>query len=117
MLIIAKAYYTGIGLPSTKSMNYRKALDLFDKLLNASSENDAEGGYDSVTSRIVQEHEVLAYQAEIYLKGGCGVVSDPNRAGELYNEAAEAATAAMKGRLANKYFALAEEAWAECEEE
>ena len=36
--------------------------------------------------------------------------------GELYNEAAEEATAAMKGRLANKYFALAEEAWAQVEE-
>ena len=36
--------------------------------------------------------------------------------GELYNEAGEAATAAMKGRLANKYYALAEEAWAEIEE-
>ena len=33
-------------------------------------------------------------------------------AGDLYNEAAEEAMAAMKGRLANKYFALAEEAWA-----
>ena len=37
--------------------------------------------------------------------------------GELYNEAAEAAMAAMKGRLANKYYALAEEAWAQVEEE
>jgi len=35
--------------------------------------------------------------------------------GDLFTEAAEAATAAMKGRLANKYYALAEEAWAECE--
>lgn len=35
--------------------------------------------------------------------------------GELYTSAAEGATAAMKGRLASKYFALAEEAWAEVE--
>ena len=38
-------------------------------------------------------------------------------AGELYNEAGELAMAAMKGRLANKYYALAEEAWAQCEED
>ena len=36
--------------------------------------------------------------------------------GDLYNEAAEAAMAAMKGRLANKYFALAEECYGEVEE-
>ena len=38
-------------------------------------------------------------------------------AGDLYNEAAEGAMAAMKGRLANKYYALAEEAYAQVEEE
>lgn len=37
--------------------------------------------------------------------------------GDLYNEAAEAAMEAMKGRLANKYFVLAEEAYGEMEEE
>ena len=37
--------------------------------------------------------------------------------GELYTEAADGAMAAMKGRLANKYYALAEEAWAECPED
>ena len=37
--------------------------------------------------------------------------------GELYNEAADGAMAAMKGRLANKYYALSEEAWAECPDE
>jgi len=36
-------------------------------------------------------------------------------AGELYTEAAEAATLAMKGRIANKYYALAEEAWGQVE--
>ena len=37
--------------------------------------------------------------------------------GDLYNEAAEGAIAAMKGRLANKYYCLAEEAYALVEEE
>jgi len=34
-------------------------------------------------------------------------------AGDLYTEAAEAATAAMKGRIASKYYVLADEAWAQ----
>ena len=37
-------------------------------------------------------------------------------AGEMYTNAADAAMAAMKGRMANKYYALAEEAWAQVEE-
>ena len=41
----------------------------------------------------------------------------PVAAGELFTAAAEAAMAAMKGRLANKYFMLAEEAWAQVEDE
>jgi hypothetical protein len=32
--------------------------------------------------------------------------------GDLYNKAAEMATAAMKGRLAHKYYEAAEEAYA-----
>ena len=34
----------------------------------------------------------------------------------MYTNAADAAMAAMKGRMANKYYALAEEAWAQVEE-
>ena len=37
--------------------------------------------------------------------------------GDLYTQAAECATIAMKGRIANKYYALAEEAWAMCASE
>ena len=37
-------------------------------------------------------------------------------AGDYYNEAAEKAMEAMKGRLANKYYALSEEAYGMVEE-
>lgn len=37
-------------------------------------------------------------------------------AGDLYTQAAEAATEAMKGRLATQYYEKAEEAWAQMEE-
>ena len=37
------------------------------------------------------------------------------RAGELYSEAADCAMAAMNGRLANKFYMLAEEAWSNME--
>nr|XP_039268427.1 eukaryotic elongation factor 2 kinase-like isoform X2 [Styela clava] len=115
--IIAQAYHSGAGLPAELEKDFSSALHWYDKLLKASEENDAEGGYDAVTTRIAPKYQVKAAQAEIYLHGGHGVQADPNKAGELYNEAAEEATTAMKGRLASKYFMLAEEAWAQVEEE
>ncbi len=51
------------------------------------------------------------------LKGGFGLESDPSEAYSLYNEAAEKAMAFGKGRLANKYYELAEEASAACDAE
>ncbi|XP_076804356.1 eukaryotic elongation factor 2 kinase-like isoform X2 [Clavelina lepadiformis] len=117
MLNIAKAYHTAFGLPKAKSKDFSKALQWYEKLICEVHKHDAEGGYDCVLTRLAPRHEILAFQAQIHFEGGHGVTKDPNRAGEIYSEAAEAATAAMKGRLANKYFALAEEAWAEMEEE
>ena len=45
--------------------------------------------------------------------GGHGLTRDCQKAGEYYSQAAEAATAAMKGRLASRYYMLAEEVTAE----
>lgn len=54
--------------------------------------------------------------AEMYQKGGFGLERDPNRSGELYNDAGESAMNVMQGKLANKYYMLAEEVWAEIDE-
>jgi len=54
---------------------------------------------------------LLSRQAEIWLNGEASQ-KDSNRAGELFSKAAESATACMKGKLANKYYMMAEEAWA-----
>ena len=50
----------------------------------------------------------------MYQSGGYQLERDPNRAGEL---AAEVAMGTMKGKLANRYYMLAEEAWSEVEAE
>jgi elongation factor 2 kinase len=60
--------------------------------------------------------KLYARLAEIYREGGHGIERDPQKSGDLYNSAAEHAMAEMKGKLANKYFALAEEVWGELEE-
>ncbi|XP_037541169.1 eukaryotic elongation factor 2 kinase-like [Nematolebias whitei] len=59
---------------------------------------------------------LLAREAEMYQEGGHNLTADPQKAGDLFTEAAEAAMADMKGRLANQYYMKAEEAWALVEE-
>ena len=63
------------------------------------------------------DYAILSKMAELYRCGGLGLEKDPQKSGELYSEAAEAAMAAMKGKLANKFYMLAEEAWGEVPEE
>lgn len=58
---------------------------------------------------------LLARQAEIWLNGEAGQ-KDADRAGTLFSKAAESATMCMKGKLATKYYMLAEEAWAACDD-
>ena len=61
-------------------------------------------------------YAILARQAEILLMEGVdGVKKDPERSGDLYNMAAESAMACMKGKLANRYYMLAEEAYGQME--
>lgn len=62
-------------------------------------------------------YKLLARQAELYLSGGFGLEKDPSYSGELYSKAGDEAMAAMNGKLANKFYTLAEEAWAEVPEE
>ena len=63
------------------------------------------------------DHVILSRMAEVYRNGGYGLEKDPQKSGDLYTEAAEAAMNAMKGKLANKFYMLAEEAWAEVSED
>ncbi|XP_013394430.1 eukaryotic elongation factor 2 kinase isoform X1 [Lingula anatina] len=113
MLYMAKAYETGIGLGTERSRCFVEAIEFYGKALKM-TENDESGSFDSAMEE--PRHLILAKQAELYRQGGLNLEKDPLKSGELYNEAAEAAMEAMKGRLANKYYALAEEVWAECED-
>lgn len=61
------------------------------------------------------DYALLARLAEMHHKGGHGLAKDCQKAGEYYSEAAEAATAAMKGRMASRYYMLAEEASADAD--
>lgn len=47
--------------------------------------------------------------------GKFGLDTDYEKAGQYYQDAADLAMEEMKGKLANKYYMLAEEAWAHVE--
>ena len=59
------------------------------------------GCMESERAGAERSYVLIARQAEILLMED-GPNFDPNRAGELYNEAAEAAMEEMKGKLATK---------------
>merc|ERR1711970_548975 len=101
MLFLAKAFDCGLNLGTKRSQSYSKALKWYEVTVNV--------GVD-------KRYLVLARMAEIMLLDGLEC-KDVNKAGELYSEAAEAAMEEMCGKLANKYYALSEEAWAIEEEE
>ncbi|KAH9284714.1 Eukaryotic elongation factor 2 kinase [Echinococcus granulosus] len=105
------------GRPWAEAMSwYRKAIEnagfaVPGSACDADEGCDAEGNYDSAED-LSPVHRLLARLAEMYEVGGHGLQADPTMAGDLYTEAAESATQQMDGRLAAKYFELADEAYA-----
>ena len=65
MFLLAQAYHKGIGLPEGKSMNFKKAVECYQKLV-------ADGTEIGVTT-----FQLLEYQAEMWLEGGNGIEKDP----------------------------------------
>ena len=113
LVYVARAFDTGLNLPEGVARNPRKALEMYEAVCEA----DAAEGDSSLWGLDDAPYMLIARQAEMWLEGGEGLDKDPNKAGDLYNDAAEAAMNSMKGKLANKYYMLAEEAYGQCEEE
>ncbi|CAH1274476.1 EEF2K [Branchiostoma lanceolatum] len=113
MIYLANGYHTGIGLGTEREIDWVEATRWYSQAVSQSGE-DEEGCYDATMED--PAYVLMAKEAELYRQGGHGLERDPERAAELYNEAAEQAMAAMKGRLASKYFMIAEECWGEMEE-
>ena len=82
---LAKAFDSGCNLGS-RPRDLDQALRYYSEAVDAGAE---------------RSYVLIARQAEILLMED-GPNFDPNRAGELYNEAAEAAMEEMKGKLATK---------------
>nr|XP_046232912.1 eukaryotic elongation factor 2 kinase isoform X2 [Scatophagus argus] len=113
MIIVARAFDNGVDLPADRKQNWGEAIHWYDSALNM-TDYDEGGEFDGTQDE--PRYLLLAREAEMYQEGGHNLTADPQRAGDLFTEAAEAAMAAMKGRLANQYYMKAEEAWALMEE-
>ncbi|XP_023569188.1 eukaryotic elongation factor 2 kinase isoform X2 [Octodon degus] len=113
MILVARAFDTGQNLSPSRCRDWQEALLWYSTALET-TDCDEGGEFDGMQDE--PRHALLAREAEMLLGGGCGLEKDPQRAGDLYTQAAEAAMEAMKGRLANRYYEKAEEAWA-CVEE
>ncbi|KAM6352386.1 eukaryotic elongation factor 2 kinase isoform 7-T10 [Alca torda] len=113
MILVARAYDTSVNLGSDRVQDWKEALYWYNAALNM-TDYDEGGEYDGTQDE--PRYLLLAREAEMLMSGGFHLNKDPQRSGELYTEAAEAAMEAMKGRLANQYYQKAEEAWAMMEE-
>ncbi|NXP40983.1 EF2K kinase, partial [Leiothrix lutea] len=113
MILVARAYDTGVNLGADRAQDWKEALHWYNTALNMTDCDDG-GEYDDTQDE--PRYLLLAREAEMLMMGGFNLDKDPQRSGELYTEAAEAAMEAMKGRLANQYYQKAEEAWAMMEE-
>ncbi|KAM8837208.1 eukaryotic elongation factor 2 kinase isoform 1-T1 [Spinachia spinachia] len=113
MIIVARAFDSGINLSADRKQDWGEAIHWYESVLNM-TDYDEGGEFDGTQD--APRYLLLARVAEMYQVGGHNLTADPQRAGDLFTEAAEAAMEAMKGRLANQYYNKAEEAWALMEE-
>ncbi|XP_036163695.1 eukaryotic elongation factor 2 kinase isoform X4 [Myotis myotis] len=113
MILVARAFDTGQNLSPDRSRDWPEALHWYSTALEK-TDCDEGGEYDGVHDE--PRYTLLAREAEMLSVGGFRLQKDPQRSGDLYTQAAEAAMEALKGRLANQYYQKAEEAWAQMEE-
>ena len=120
-LFLAHAYDTGQNLVNplndrsiSKSIYWLEKIQEHDAMWMDDASNEENGHWAEEPS-----HRILSRLAEIWLSGSEKekIARDPMKAGELYNLAAECAMNCMKGKLANKYYMLAEEAYGQAYEE
>ncbi|XP_072568420.1 eukaryotic elongation factor 2 kinase isoform X4 [Paramormyrops kingsleyae] len=113
MILVARAFDTGTNLSADRTQSWVEAIHWYNCALNM-MDYDEGGEFDGMQDE--PRYLLLAREAEMYMSGGFGLEPDPQRSGDLFTEAADAAMEAMKGRLANQYYMKAEEAWAMLEE-
>ena len=120
MVFLAHAYDTGNNLVNpAKDRSISTALQWLEKIQYLDSKGMDDAGNEG-NGQWAEEpsYQILSRIAEIWLTGveDENIRKDPMKSGDLYSLAAESAMNCMKGKLANKYYMLAEEAYGQVEE-
>ncbi|CAF0909096.1 unnamed protein product [Brachionus calyciflorus] len=109
---LAKAYDTGVNLPNGRKIDWNLASCYYKKLLQVMEDDSSneDAGYSEAIGDCDPCYLILARLAEMNLNGGNNLAKSASEAASLYTEAADKAMQYGKGRIANKYYMLAEEA-------
>lgn len=109
----ARAYDSGVGLSKDRVANWSIAVDFYRRVLDMCDEeaSSEDSGYSGdISNECEPSYVMLARLGEMYMQGGVNLERDLTQACKYYSQAAEKATLFGKGRLANKYYMLAEQA-------
>ena len=80
MVYLAKAYDSGIGLGTSRSVSWVEAVHWYTEAIEAVEGSDEEGNYDGTMDN--PTYQLLGRLAEMYRDGGHGIQSDPSKAGK-----------------------------------
>lgn len=106
-VIVARAYEKG---QFRLEKDWAQSMHFYEKCIDLAEEGD-------LSTTETPNYMLLAAMASMYHEGGYDLDVNDRKAYDLYNQAAEEAQAALKGRLAMKYYMLAEEAGASLEDD
>ncbi|RNA05755.1 eukaryotic elongation factor 2 kinase isoform X5 [Brachionus plicatilis] len=116
LCFVAKAFDTGIGLPKSREIDWFRAIEYYRKIIgNSSEDRGLDDGFYDISTECEPVYTILARMGEMHMEGSHGIEQNYTEAADLFNEAAELAMQNGKGRLANKYFDLAEKTSALCD--
>lgn len=108
----ARAYDSGIGLSKHRHINWSMASDFYKRVLDMCDEeaSSEDSGYSGdISNECEPSYTILARLGDMYMQGGVNLERDLSQSCKYYSLAAEKATLFGKGRLANKYYMLAEQ--------
>ena len=110
MVFLAQSYELGIN---GADPDPNQALYWYESII---AMDEDEGGDTEEMSLEYPPYIMVAKSAELWNSGLLKQGRNPVKAGQLFNQAAEVAMSCMKGKMANKYYMLAEEVWGEIED-
>merc|ERR1719266_862885 len=110
MVFMAQSYELGVN-GAKRDLDH--ALYWYESIIAL---DEDEGGDTEEMSLEYPPYIMVAKSAELWNSGLLKQGRNPVKAGRLFNQAAEVAMSCMKGKMANKYYMLAEEILGEVEE-